>query len=351
MNAKNDAAFWKNRDAMASFNKRKRRVFAVVAASFAVTTFAGCGSNAPSESAANYAASDSVSSSTSSTASAAAPGSAMQREMQAAKGATTQNALVGADFKSKTPANAIARKIIYTATLSLVVEELSSAQKNLANLVRQRGGYIAETNVGGSSGSPRNGTWKVRVPVEQYESFMAAASALGELQNVQSNSDDVSAEFYDVEARIKNKKVEEARLIQLLKNATGKLREILEVEKEISRVRGEIEQMQGRLRVLSDLTSLTTITISMNEIKNYVPPAPPTFGTEIARSFNDSIGGMATLGKNLLLALVAFLPWIVVLALPFALLLRVLRRRWTHINSTVSKSTVSKTPPDSDSQN
>ena len=324
--------------------EKSGRWCAAVVAACCVMAISGCGSSAPSDSsAANLASADVSSTTMSKAASASVPSAASSASTREAQGATTQNALVGADFKAKTPANAIARKIIYTATLSLVVEELSSAQKNLARLVRQRGGYIAETNVGGSSGSPRSGTWKVRVPVEQYDGFMAAAAALGELQNVQSNSDDVSAEYYDVEARIKNKKVEEARLIQLLKNATGKLREILEVEKEISRVRGEIEQMQGRLRVLSDLTSLTTITISMNEIKNYVPPAPPTFTTQIARSFADSTHGVVELGKNVLLGLVALLPWLVVLALPLALLWRVLKRRWEQADFDAPK------PPDSGS--
>ena len=73
-------------------------------------------------------------------------------------------------------------------------------------------------------------------------------------------------------ARIKNKQVEEQRLQDLLKKATGKLSEILQVEKELSRVRGEIEQLQGRIRVLANLSSLTTITLTMREIKDYVPP-------------------------------------------------------------------------------
>ena len=207
------------------------------------------------------------------------------------------------------------RKIIYTATVDLVVENLTAGQTKLTNLVKVNDGYIAETNVGGASGEQRTGSWKVRVPVEKYEAFMAGAQRLGELQTINSSSQDVTAEYYDVSARIKNKQVEEQRLQELLKKATGKLSEILQVEKELSRVRGEIEQLQGRIRVLANLSSLTTITLTMREIKDYVPPAPPTFGTEIARQFSGSLDVMKAAGKGLVLIGAALAPW-----LPFALI-------------------------------
>ena len=225
------------------------------------------------------------------------------------------------------------RKIIYKASLTLVVDELSLAQQKLTRLVKQSDGYIAETNISGATGAPRRGTWTVRVPVAQYESFVSAASALGELQSAQSDSDDVSEEYYDLEARIKNKKVEETRLVQHLLKSTGKLREILLVEKEISRVRGEIEQMQGRVRVLANLTSLTTVTITINEIKNYLPPKPPTFATEIARTFNRSLGNLGALAKQVLLSGVGAIPWLLLLALVGVPMWRFLRRRW---NSTIT---------------
>ena len=214
---------------------------------------------------------------------------------------------VGASGQAVAPAQ---RKIIYTATVNLVVENLTQGQTKLLNLVKTNKGYVSETNVGGASGEQRTGTWKVRVPVENYEAFMAGAARLGELQSSNSSSQDVTAEYYDVAARIKNKQVEEARLQELLKRATGKLSEVLQVEKELSRVRGEIEQLQGRIRVLSNLSSLTTVTISMHEIKDYVPPAPPTFGTEIARQFDGSLAVMRAAGKGLVLLGAALLPWL-----------------------------------------
>lgn len=223
---------------------------------------------------------------------------------------------------------AVARKIIYTAEVSMVVEKLAPAQQKLMELVRKQGGYIAETNISGSSGEPRNGSWTIRVPVGGYQNFLDAVSKIGEVQTLTTDSSDVSEEYYDIEARLRNKRVEEKRLIDHLNRSTGKLSEILQVEKEISRVRGEIEQMQGRMRVLQNLTSLTTITVTIQEVKDYIPPAPPTFGTEIARSFSGSFGGLIDFGKGLVLLGVALLPWAVAgLVVTLPLWIALYRRR------------------------
>ena len=227
----------------------------------------------------------------------------------------------GAPKKSSVP-----RKIIYTAEVSLVVEKLTPAQQKLLALVRKHGGYIAETNIGGETGAPRTGRWKIRVPVDGYQNFLDAVTKVGEVQTVTSNSSDVSEEFYDIEARLRNKRLEEKRLLEHLNRSTAKLSDILLIEKEISRVRGEIEQMQGRLRVLANLSSLTTVTVTINEIKDYVPPAPPTFGTQIARSFQASFGGLINFGKGAIIAIAAVFPWFVVIAI-IAIPIWIFRRR------------------------
>ena len=253
--------------------------------------------------------------------------SAPSSESKAAPGSpSTPGGGAGAALVQKDKNSAVPRKIIYTADISLAVEKLNPAQQKLLALVRQYKGYVAETEVNGQTGAPRTGRWKIRVPVDGYQNFLDAVSKIGEVQTLTTGSDDVSEEYYDIEARLRNKRVEEARLIQHLQRSTAKLSDILMVEKEISRVRGEIEQMEGRLRVLANLTSLTTLTITLNEIKDYVAPAPATFGTEIARSFQSSFGGLINFGKSIVILIVALFPWLVVLAI-IAIPIWKLRRR------------------------
>lgn len=97
------------------------------------------------------------------------------------------------------------RKIIYNAQVELVVEDISTVVNNLTGLVKTHGGYVAETDVSASAGGQRRGMWKVRVPVDRFDALLAAVARLGEMQKNHVDSQDVTEEFYDIEARITNK--------------------------------------------------------------------------------------------------------------------------------------------------
>ncbi|WP_406695429.1 DUF4349 domain-containing protein [Singulisphaera sp. Ch08] len=206
------------------------------------------------------------------------------------------------------------RRIIYNAQVTLVVESLTGVGEQITRLVEASGGYISETDTNMETHAPRTGKWKVRVPVAQFDSFMTSVGKLGELHHTHVDSQDVSQEYYDLEARIANKQQEEKRLLKHLAESTGKLEDILAVERELSRVRGEIEQMQGRIRFLTHQSDLSTITITVMEVKNYTPPVSPTLSTEIARTFRGSVGLVGEFARGLLLFLVAVAPWCVVIA-------------------------------------
>jgi hypothetical protein len=221
------------------------------------------------------------------------------------------------------------RKIVYRAQVDLVVEEFTPLPERIEAAVKDHGGFISASTVTGSPGTPRSGRWTIRVPVDQFAGFLAAARQLGEVRSIHSTSDDVTAEYYDIEARIRNKQQEEERLLKLLAEATGKLEEILTVERELSRVRGEVEQAQGRMRMLKDVTELTTVTVSVTEIKNYVPEQAPTYGTRVRRAWDSSSAALVRTLQALSLVAVALVPWLPVPLVPLLLILiaRRLRRR------------------------
>jgi hypothetical protein len=230
---------------------------------------------------------------------------------------------------------AMSRKIIYDAQIDLVVKDVAPISKQLSNLVQEARGYIAEESTTGSPGSQRSMRWKIRVPVDQFESFAQKVVALGELERAVRTSQDVTEQYYDLEARIKNKKVEEKTLTKILEERTGKLEDVLKVEVELSRVRGEIEQLEGRIRVLEHLSALATLTLSVREREKYEPPPPVAadFPTQIARTWDSSIHGLINLFKSVVLWVVDWAVWIPLLIVAallgwviFRWLIRVLMR-------------------------
>jgi hypothetical protein len=209
---------------------------------------------------------------------------------------------------------AIARKIIYDAQIDLVVDSVDPVIKKVSRLVQDSEGFIAEQNVSGSPGSLRSMHWRIRVPVDKFESLVDSILPLGELERNNRTSQDVTEQYYDIEARIKNKKVEEQTISKLLER-TGKLEDVLKVEMELSRVRGEIEQFEGKVRVLESLSSLATLTLNVREREKYAPPPPVAadFPTQVARTWNASLLSLVNLGKALALWAVSWVLWIPIL--------------------------------------
>lgn len=228
------------------------------------------------------------------------------------------------DETTKSPSR-LPRKIKRDARVELVARNLAELERQMTSLVKSEGGFVADSDVSGAPGSPRTGEWKLRVPSRRFDSFMAALVGLGELQRQKTDSEDVSEEFYDVRARLENKRVEEARLRRHLAVSTGKLTEILVVEKELSRVREEIEQMEGRIRVLTDLTDLATVTVVATETKPFSAPRETGFGSQAGRAFSDSVAALVDVGKGFVLVLITLTPWALLLALlavPLVVLIR-----------------------------
>jgi hypothetical protein len=112
----------------------------------------------------------------------------------------------------------------------------------------------------------------VKVVPENLDNFLQKVRALGELKNQTLGTEDVTKAYFDTDARLKNARVMEQRLIEMLKTKTGKVADLLQVEKELGRVREEIEKMQGELKYWDSQVQFATVTISLSE-KDMEEPA------------------------------------------------------------------------------
>lgn len=219
-----------------------------------------------------------------------------------------------------------ARKIVYKATLSLVVEDFGATEKSVVEMVTAAGGYVSQFREDRTLGDLRGGQWVLRVPVEQFEKVLDGAARLGVTQRREVQSEDVSEEYVDLSARLKSKQGIEARLLELVQKKTDEVKDILTVETELGRVREEIERVEGRLKYLADRVALTTITIDAREQRDYVPPEVPSLAAKIAQTFQASLDVLWQVTEAAILLVVAIVPFLIILLLVLVPLIMILRR-------------------------
>jgi hypothetical protein len=207
------------------------------------------------------------------------------------------------------------RKIIYTGTLDLIVDDFEGAEQQLRQLVEEHEGYLADYNIHNQPGSPRSGVWTVRVPSKHFDAFMQSAAKFGEVRNRTTNSQDITDAYHDKAAHLKADEAEEKSLLALLEKTQGKVEDILRVREQLRIVRGQIEQEKSQLQRWDKDVDLATVTVKLLDRRDYQPPILPDFGSTVGRTFQGSIDALVLFGKAIILTVVALAPWLVVLGL------------------------------------
>jgi hypothetical protein len=206
--------------------------------------------------------------------------------------------------------------IIRQGTASIEIDSLDAAIARIRTLALRVNGYIATTTVQGGRDQLRTASLEVKIPSERFDDALAGLSPIGKVESVNVNAEDVGEEYVDIAARVENARRLEARIIQLLANRTGKLQDVLSVERELARVREEIERYEGRMRYLRTRAAVSTLMITVHE---HAPVIVPIAGDgPILVAFRDawrsfvslSAGFIASLGVLIPLGAVVFLAWL-----------------------------------------
>ena len=158
--------------------------------------------------------------------------------------------------------------IIRTGQVSVQVDSLDAAIRVVTELASRFGGFIANTSMQTGEGAQRTATLEIRLPADRYSGALDQLAKVGKIISATTNAQDVGEEFVDVTARVTNAKRLEERLLNLLATRTGKLEDVLGVERELARVREEIERYEGRIRYLKAQVAMSTLSITVFE------PAP-----------------------------------------------------------------------------
>ncbi|HEY7768849.1 DUF4349 domain-containing protein [Longimicrobium sp.] len=205
--------------------------------------------------------------------------------------------------------------IIRTGTANVQVDSLDQGIAQVRALAARVGGIIGNTSISGGTDQERHASIELRVPSQNFDAALTGLQPIGKVQNVNVTAQDVGEEYADVTARVANARRLEARLLDLLDRRTGRLEEILNLEREVARVREEIERYEGRLRYLRTRASISTLTITLHEPNAVIGtprgerPIRDAFGIAW-RNFVGLIAGLiAATGLLIPLAIVLYGAW------------------------------------------
>jgi hypothetical protein len=197
-----------------------------------------------------------------------------------------------------TPADSIAPMLIRTGDASVEVDSLEPAVVQVRQLAQRIGGYVANTSMQTGDSQLRQASIEVKMPAARFDQAVSGLASIGEVESVNISTQDVGEEFVDVSARVANSRRLETRLIELLGNRTGRLQDVLSVERELARVREEIERYEGRLRYLRSRVAVSTLTVTVHE------PVPILSGQPGSSVIGDAFRGA---WRNFVL----FIAWLI----------------------------------------
>lgn len=207
------------------------------------------------------------------------------------------------------------RMLIRTGDARVEVETLEPAVDALRALAGRLGGYVTSVAMQTGEEHVRQATLTMRIPAERFDEALTAIEPLGDVESVHVGSEDVGEAYADMEVRLANARRLEERLLELLTTRTGSLEDVLAVERELARVREQIERFEGRMRFLRNRVAMSTLSVTVHEPEPLFSSRPG--GNVLLRSVRDAgrnfvgfvAGFIASLGVLLPVLGMLWLGW------------------------------------------
>lgn len=223
-----------------------------------------------------------------------------------------------ADAANRTPATLTAqqpaetRKIIRTGSVYVTVASYDDARSKLDAIVQQVGGYVDSTQVSRGRNSITSATIVVRLPANAFGDIVPRLRDIGEVSNEMTNAADITAEYVDIDARLSSAKTLEKRLLELAAERNGTVDSVLAVERELARVRGEIEGYEGKLRMWNDQVAMSTLTLTISTKAPEIVAVSTSFGGRMSGAWHESVRVMRAFAGWFAVTMIALLPWALV---------------------------------------
>ena len=230
-------------------------------------------------------------------------------------------------------------KIIYSADVTVETTAFDETIGQVSALVEEFGGWIEASSVSGSNyyqkargtASTRDASFTLRIPSGRFQELMDSLSGLGNIPYSHIYTENVTAQYYDVQAHLKAYQTQETRLLEMMELAET-VEDVITIEDRLTELRYQIESLQSRLNNWDRRVSYSTIALSVKEVREYTPEEKvnPTFGEELAQALKDGLENAGQFLKDLLVLLVEALP-VLLLLIPIVwlviwLLIRIIRK-------------------------
>jgi len=191
--------------------------------------------------------------------------------------------------------------IARSAQLTLTTKEFNTARTSLDAVLNNYHGYIGQLNVTAPAGAGRTLEASLRVPADQLDAVSGEVKKLGRVDAESQTGEEVTQQYIDLDARLANSRITEQRLNDLIRDRSGKMTDVLNVEGELSRVRGEIEQMEAQKKALVNRVDFATLNLTL--IEDQAKPAHSRLGRfndAAASGYNSLVDGLTSLTVFLL---------------------------------------------------
>lgn len=231
----------------------------------------------------------------------------------------------------------VERKIVKTVYLDLDTEAIEATFNQIVGHVEGLGGYVAYSDLGNvyygwyeetnSQEQMRNGTINARIPAEQLDEFVDYVKTQGEIRTQSLNTSDLSDYYYDIEAQVANLKAREERLRELMDEAED-ISDIIEVERELSRVRNEIDNLTRNLRYIDKDVDYSTVNIELREVmsKTRIATEDRDIWTEAKEGLIENVNRLIRFLQSALIWSISYLPIVIVSGVVLVVLYGVLRK-------------------------
>jgi hypothetical protein len=194
------------------------------------------------------------------------------------------------DYAESSELNSNDRKVVKNGNANIEVESFDSSISKIKELASNFEGYVTNSNMWTSDSGAKSGNITVRIPENKFEEFGDSLSQVGKIKSKETSAYDVTEQYMDLQARLKNLRSQEKRYTELLSMAKD-VEDVLAIEVQLGRIRGEIESYEGRIKYLENTSSFGTFYINLYEpeqvvhewgIKNAFDRAIDAFITSVA---------------------------------------------------------------------